>query len=61
MNVKSMKYSAREYCFRASICHLCVDTVNATNAVQRYEEQYPVFRDSRQSNLIKKLIIVSPI
>ncbi|XP_040580813.1 alpha-soluble NSF attachment protein isoform X1 [Lepeophtheirus salmonis] len=52
-----LKYSAKEYFFRASLCHLCVDALNAQHAIQRYEEQYPAFADSRESKLIKSLLV----
>nr|ACO15068.1 Soluble NSF attachment protein [Caligus clemensi] len=52
-----LKYSAKEYFFRASLCHLCVDALNAQHAIQRYEEQYPAFADSRESKLIKLLLV----
>ena len=48
-----IKYSAKEYFFRASLCHLCVDAVNAQHAIQRYEEQFPAFGDSRECKLVK--------
>jgi len=51
-----IKYSAKEYFFRASLCHLCVDAVNAQHAIQRYEEQFPAFRDSRECKLVKALV-----
>ena len=48
-----LKYSAKEYFFRASLCHLCVDALNAQHAVKKYEEQYPAFADSREAKLVK--------
>ena len=48
-----IKYSAKDYFFRAALCHLCVDPVNAQHAVQRYEEQFPAFGDSREAKLVK--------
>ena len=48
-----LKYSAKEYFFRAALCHLCVDSLNAQHALHRYEEQYPAFADSREAKLIK--------
>merc|ERR1712025_885404 len=51
-----LKYAAKEQFFRASLCHLCVDSLNAQHAVQRYEEQYPAFADSREAKLVKALI-----
>jgi len=50
-----LKYSAKEHFFRASLCHLCVDALNAQHAVTKYEEQYPAFGDSREAKLIKSL------
>merc|ERR1711936_735557 len=50
-----LKYAAKEQFFRASLCHLCVDALNAQHAVQRYEEQYPAFSDSREAKLVKAL------
>lgn len=51
-----LKYSAKEYFFCASLCHMCVDSLNAQHAIHRYEEQYPAFSDSREAKLIKALI-----
>eukprot|EP00093_Oithona_nana_P001645 01645.XXX_5544_7501_1 [CDS] Oithona nana genome sequencing. len=51
-----IKYSAKDYFFRAALCHLCVDVVNAQHACSRYEEQFPAFCDSREVKLVKALI-----
>jgi alpha-soluble NSF attachment protein len=51
-----IKYSAKEYFFRAALCHLCIDALNAQHAVQRYDDQFPAFADSRESKLIKALV-----
>ena len=48
-----LKYAAKDQFFRASLCHLCIDALNAQHAVQRYEQQYPAFGDSREAKLIK--------
>lgn len=53
-----LKYSAKEYFFRAALCHLCVDVLNAQHAIERYYEQYPAFQDSREYKLIKVLNII---
>lgn len=53
-----LKYSAKEYFFRAALCHLCVDVLNAQHAIERYHEQYPAFQDSREYKLIKVLNII---
>ena len=51
-----LKYSAKEHFFRAALCHLCVDLLNAQLAVKKYEELYPAFADSRECKLVKTLI-----
>ncbi|KAK3093653.1 hypothetical protein FSP39_018514 [Pinctada imbricata] len=51
-----LKYSAKDYFFKAALCHLCVDVLNAEHAVQKYEEIMPAFGDNRESKLLKKLI-----
>jgi len=48
-----LKYSAKEYFFRAGLCHLCVDVLNAQQALERYADLYPAFQDSREYKLIK--------
>ena len=52
-----LKYAAKDQFFRASLCHLCIDALNAQHAVQRYEQQYPAFGDSREAKLIKVQIV----
>lgn len=51
-----LKYSAKEYMFRAALCHLCVDVLNAQHALERYLQQYPAFQDSREYKLVNTLI-----
>uniref|UniRef100_A0A673ZKV6 NSF attachment protein beta n=1 Tax=Salmo trutta TaxID=8032 RepID=A0A673ZKV6_SALTR len=71
-----LKYSAKEYFFKASLCHFIVDELNAKVRVQRllcmkenyifnlflqlavekYEEMFPAFSDSRECKLLKKLL-----
>lgn len=48
-----LKYSAKEYFFRASLCHLSVDLLNAQHALDKYAQQYPAFQDSREFKLVK--------
>lgn len=48
-----LKYSAKEYFFRASLCHLSVDVLNAQLAVEKYSQQYPAYQDSREFKLVK--------
>uniref|UniRef100_A0A8C6Z3K3 Alpha-soluble NSF attachment protein-like n=1 Tax=Nothoprocta perdicaria TaxID=30464 RepID=A0A8C6Z3K3_NOTPE len=56
MDSPLLKYSAKEHFFRAALCHFCVDMLNAKLAVQRYEEMFPAFGDSRECKLLKKLL-----
>jgi alpha-soluble NSF attachment protein len=48
-----LKYSAKEYFFRAALCHMSVDLLNAQHALEKYNQQYPAFQDSRECKLIK--------
>lgn len=54
-----MKYAAKDYFFKALLCHLCVDSLNAAHALSKYEDQYPAFTDSREAKLIKNLCQVN--
>lgn len=51
-----LKYSAKDYFFKAALCQLCVDHLNAQHALSRYIQQYPAFQDSREYKLLKTLI-----
>ncbi|XP_018912288.1 alpha-soluble NSF attachment protein isoform X1 [Bemisia tabaci] len=51
-----LKYGAKEYFFRAALCHLCVDVLNAQHAMERYVDLCPAFQDSREYKLLKVLI-----
>lgn len=50
-----LKYGAKDHFFRASICHLCIDVLNCQQALERYENLLPSFRDSRESKFLKAL------
>jgi alpha-soluble NSF attachment protein len=50
-----LKYSAKEYFFRSALCHLCVDVLNAKQAVDRYVDMYPAWQDSRECKFVKTL------
>ncbi len=50
------KYCVTEYFFRAALCHLCVDVVNAQHALNLYKNRYPALRYSREYELVKRLI-----
>ncbi|XP_059841350.1 beta-soluble NSF attachment protein isoform X3 [Hypanus sabinus] len=51
-----LKYSAKEYFFKAALCHFIVDELNAKLALEKYEEMFPAFSDSRECKLLKKLL-----
>ncbi|XP_008311442.1 N-ethylmaleimide-sensitive factor attachment protein, beta b isoform X2 [Cynoglossus semilaevis] len=51
-----LKYSAKEYFFKAALCHFVVDELNSKIAVEKYEEMFPAFSDSRECKLLKKLL-----
>ncbi|XP_028979127.1 N-ethylmaleimide-sensitive factor attachment protein, alpha b [Esox lucius] len=56
MDSTLLKYSAKDYFFKATLCHFCVDMLNAKLALQKYEEMFPAFSDSRECKLVKKLL-----
>ncbi|TRY94922.1 hypothetical protein DNTS_023654 [Danionella cerebrum] len=56
MDSPLLKYSAKDYFFKAALCHFCVDMLNAQLALQKYEEMFPAFSDSRECKLLKKLL-----
>ncbi|XP_070576712.1 alpha-soluble NSF attachment protein-like [Ptychodera flava] len=56
MDSSLLKYSAKDYFFKAALCHMCVDLLNAQHAIQKYEEMFPAFADSREYKLVKTLL-----
>lgn len=48
-----LKYSAREYLFRAALCHMCIDMLDAQRAIEKYSQMLPSFEDSREYTLLK--------
>ncbi|BFZ11865.1 hypothetical protein BsWGS_14904 [Bradybaena similaris] len=50
------KYEAVDYFFHASVCHMCIDTINAQVAVKKYKEMFPAFADSRECKHVKNLL-----
>lgn len=51
-----LKYSAKEYLFRAALCHLCVDVLNAQHAMEKFVQMYPAFQDAREYKLLQTLV-----
>lgn len=52
-----LKYSAKDYFFRALLCHLCRDLIDTQHALKKYMDLHPQFADSRECKLIKDLIL----
>nr|QQY02503.1 alpha-soluble NSF attachment protein [Cryptocotyle lingua] len=55
MENKLLKYGAKEHLFKSSICHFCVDLINGQKALKTFEESFPMFADSRECTLMKKV------
>ena len=53
MDNSLLKYSAKDYFFKACVCHMCVDFVNAQLSIQKYEDMFPAFSETRECKLIK--------
>lgn len=51
-----LKYSAKEYFFKAALCHMCIDIVEAQRAVDKYCDMYPAFQDTRECKLLRILL-----
>lgn len=51
-----LKYSVKEYIFRELLCQMCVDVTEAEKTLERYERTCPIFQDSREDRLMKKLV-----
>lgn len=56
MDNSLLKYSAKDHFFKACICQMCVDLVNAQLCIPKYEDMFPAFSDSRECKLIKILL-----
>lgn len=52
MDNQLLKYSAKDYFFKAALCHMCVDLLNADIAVKKYVEMFPQFTDAREYKLV---------
>ncbi|BHF62175.1 hypothetical protein SprV_0100515600 [Sparganum proliferum] len=55
MDNKLLRYGAKEHLTKSVICNLLIDTINGQKALQAYEEAYPLFADSRECTLLKKI------
>ena len=52
-----LKYSAKEYFFKAALCQMCVDVLEAQRAVDKYCDMYAAFQDTRECKLVKVILI----
>lgn len=51
-----LKYGARDLLLRAALCHCVEDQVGAARAIERYREMDPSFKDSREDELLTKIV-----
>lgn len=51
-----LRYGARDHLLRAGICHCIEDQVAAARAVERYRELDSSFKDSREEELLTKIV-----
>lgn len=52
-----LKYSVKEYFFKSALCHFCLGgSIDARQALEKYQGLFPAFGDSRESKLVDTLI-----
>ncbi|XP_028395942.1 alpha-soluble NSF attachment protein-like [Dendronephthya gigantea] len=51
-----LKYSAKEYFFKAALCQMCVDMLEGQRAVDKYCDMYAAFQDTRECKLLRALL-----
>eukprot|EP00118_Oscarella_pearsei_P017481 m.173852 g.173852 ORF g.173852 m.173852 type:complete len:296 (+) comp39096_c0_seq10:54-941(+) len=52
-----LKYSAKDHFFRAGLLHMCIDAeVGGPRALDRFNEMFPAFQDSREYKLLRKIV-----
>jgi len=56
MENQLLRYGAKDHFFKAAVCHMNIDFLNARQAVERYNDMFPVFADSREYKLLDKLL-----
>ena len=52
-----LKYSAKEYFFKASLCQMCIDALEARRAVDKYCDMYAAFQDTRECKLLRVILV----
>lgn len=53
MDNKLLSYSAKDHFFRAVICRMCVEVEDAATNLEKFEQIFPAFSDSRECKLLK--------
>jgi len=53
INSALLRYGAKDHYFRAVLCRMCRDVQDGSNALHKYEEQFPSFADSRECKLLQ--------
>lgn len=56
LKTQILQYNAKDSLFKAVLCHLCIDLLNAKHALKTYVEKYPNFEISRQFHLLRRII-----
>ncbi|XP_064624074.1 alpha-soluble NSF attachment protein-like [Lineus longissimus] len=56
MNHTLLKYGAKDYFFKATLCSLCIDLLAGTEAMEKYEDMFPQFAEARECKLLKTLM-----
>eukprot|EP00117_Sycon_ciliatum_P035313 scpid73375/ scgid26800/ Alpha-soluble NSF attachment protein; N-ethylmaleimide-sensitive factor attachment protein alpha len=51
-----LKWSAKDYLFKASILNMCVDPLRGAGALDKYQGLYPAFNDSREGKFVQTLL-----
>lgn len=52
-----LKYSVKEYFFKSVLCHFCLGgSIDAKQALEKYQGLFPAFGDSRECKLVNKLV-----
>lgn len=50
-----LQYGAKDHLFRAVLCHLCIDVLNAKHALDFYAKKYPAFNITREYKFLKTI------
>jgi len=56
LNSSLLRYGAKEYFFKAALCHMCMDHLAAQRSVAKYCESCAAFSDTREHRLLQDLL-----